>query len=178
MNHWVKITPPTDQHQFQVMLCPDFLDMSKTAFPEGLRLMGGDFSTEEDATEALLTCERLFASFEKGYAADREEEAFDSYETYHSNRYGKVDYYQKPFLYGKWVMAYTDFDDQTLKAFQFLKLQLHFIDLEREGFSHGISIGDLRFSDSKEDLLKHMKEVDTFMFHILGEYEKQSFPKQ
>lgn len=175
MKQWVKINPPTDNSKFQVVLYPDFINMSDTKFPNGLRLFGGDFATEAEAINALNIGKRVFKDFEEGYAEDRQEYGFEQYEIYFQNNYAHVEYYEKRSTWGKWVCAYTHFDGEPLKPFEYLKLQLHFIDMSTLGYSHGISIGDMRFHDNHEALINHMKEIDTFMFYVLGEYERQSF---
>lgn len=43
MSNWTKIIFDEEKQVYQVMLAPDFADLSKTKFPNGLRLLGQNY---------------------------------------------------------------------------------------------------------------------------------------
>lgn len=174
MSKWTKVIFNKEVEAYQVILAPEFADLSKTQFPNGLRLLGRNYITEDEAVADDTYLRKVFAEMEEGYAEEKKEEGFDTYEEYY-----RKTYYREPDMnsYGIFASNYTDFENS--KPYEYPKFLPHFVDLEGVGFSHGISIGEKRFfgENSRKEVINFISQIDDFFFFILGEYEQKEFNK-
>lgn len=174
MSNWTKIIFDEEKQVYQVMLAPDFADLSKTQFPNGLRLLGQNYKTDEEAILADAYLDKTFSEMEEGYAIEKEEDGFSSYEEHYRQKYTSDSDMSN---YGVFVSAYTHFEGST--PYDYPRFIPHFVDLESVGFPHGISISEKQFfgKNSRKEIIEFMKEIDDFFFYILSEYEKQEVAK-
>ena len=75
--------------------------------------------------------------------------------------------HKKKHMDAKWTHPYADFKDG--KMFYYLRLIPDFMDVEAGGFSHGLSIGGMRF-ETKEEALEYGKELDKFFKQMVKDW--------
>lgn len=173
MSNWIKPVLNKATREYQIFLKPDFANLSKTDFPQGLPIYFNTFEGKALAKNYLQEATDFFEEFESGYKNSKNENGFKSYKDFFLSQYGEsIHYYNKEKM-GYFSSIYKSTRNEN-DIFEYPRLSSHFSDYEYTNFPHGITIGSQKFynMENLEPIIEHLKAIDQFIFHILSEYEK------
>jgi len=113
MHRWLKVRPCGNENE--IWLAPAGIDLTGTAFPSGLRLLGGSVKPGEPTEKALSCLERLFVAVEEAVA-------------------------ETPLPWGLWAIRYMGVGEAEFRGHHYLRLVPGCVDVEAEGWPHGVSL--------------------------------------
>lgn len=113
MTKWLTVRPCGDQNE--IWLAPAGVDLAGTAFPAGLRLLGGPIKAGADTEKALASLTGFFAAIEEAVA-------------------------DTPLPWGMWALRYMGVGNAEFRGHHYLRLVPGGVDVEAEGWPHGVSL--------------------------------------
>lgn len=167
MASWIKKYYNEQEQGYEVRLSPDFIDMTKTDFPDGLRLFGQSYNNEKSYLQAEELAVKFFKTLEEEYKiATNELKEISPEHTSYLDYLASLDYMEPDPKSGRtpWVHKYCDFGFYT-------RLIPPVMDLEEFGFSHGISIGSQNYRDPNE-VYQYILKINKVLEMAAREMEK------
>lgn len=152
--------------QVSVYLAPDFVDLSKTDFPDGV-LLGGQNLSPVEAENFIAALQHFFSAFIddlKDLLADEP-------------AYLQTAHYTEPVITvssdyetRRWTSIYWDAHDNgvELKLLPYVRLVPVVMDTEAAGFSHGVSVFN-QFFETEREAFKASAKLENFMNVVLAE---------
>lgn len=161
--NFLKIIP--NNNQMSIYLSPDFVDLSKTEFPDGV-LLCRDLSLVE-GENFIAALQHFFSSF----IDDLKELLSDD------PAYLKTAHYTEPVLTvssnyetRRWTSIYWDAHDNgvELKLLPYVRLVPVIMDTEAAGFGHGVSVLN-QFFETEKEAFEASAKLENFMNVVLAE---------
>lgn len=153
--------------QATIYLAPDFVDISKTEFPDGVPLGGGTFKPEE-AENFIAALQQFFTEFMKDLHYYMKEEP-EFLRTKHFTE--PVTIVSDDYDTRRWTSVYWDSHDDVVNGLRLLphvRLVPSFVDTEAAGFGHGVSVFNKSF-ETKEAAFDESVKFENFMNVVLAE---------
>jgi len=150
-----------------IYLAPDFVDISKTDFPDGV-LLGGETFKPEEAENFIAALQHFFTEFMADLHYYMKEEP-EFLRTKHFTE--PVVTVSDDYETRRWTSVYWDAHDDDVNGVRLLpyvRFVPVFLDTEAAGFSHGISVFN-RFFETKAEAFDESVKFENFMNVLLAE---------
>lgn len=151
---YVKIKQGEDK-KYRIYITPTGIDLSKTAYPEGLPAGGRKYDTLSEGQE-LAEAINHFMECMIADASSMVHELLDD------NKYKEE--ILEILTTESWTYPYYDYSEEAQGLVCYLRFTPPYMDMEAAKFSHGISILENRFESEHSDEVKHIQQsIDNIM---------------
>lgn len=157
---------------WKIFFAPDFIDLSKTSFPNGLEFHFEGQDSISNLNSAKELCNHFF-----DFAFNSFEEEFNEDPEYFSESIFKVDVSDNSEnCLSYWTMVCWDLPENEMVLKPYIRMIPGFVDAEAAGASWGFSVLN-KFYATENDALSDRLKIAQFMNYVIKNYKEKFIQK-
>lgn len=147
-----------------IYLAPEFMNLAETQFPVGVLIWSENFSDEAEETNYIDALNNYFKLFVEDYKETLEEDP-EFFQSKHFTEFiESVDDNSQMWTHIYWDGHFTE--EHGTRLLPYVRLVVPFMDNERAGFSHGLSVFN-RFFETEDEAFVWSAKLENFMNLLL-----------